>query len=150
MAILNSLKFVTVTRSNRLSEVEKRRLKLSDRLDDQIECVRSKLKNQFFTKSKQVWKANEDGKDELVTVSRVIKPWWWIDLKGQVFFPLKYGTQPIEFVKGKSVFQVDNLDELLKTLIDLKRAVLDGELDLNLKLAGSQSLLGSKKKSESA
>jgi len=139
MAILSSLKFVTVSRSSRLNEVEKRRLKLSDRLEDQIDCVKSKLNNQFFTKSKQVWRANESGADELVTVSRVIKPWWWTDLRGQIFFPLKYGTQPIEFVKGKSVFQVDNLEELLKSLIELKRAVLDGELDSNLKFAGSQS-----------
>jgi hypothetical protein len=139
MAILSSLKFVTVTRSSRLNEVEKRRLKLSDRLEDQIDCVKSKLNNQFFTKSKQVWRANESGADELVAVSRVIKPWWWTDLRGQIFFPLKYGTQPIEFVKGKSVFQVDNLEELLKSLIELKRAVLEGELDVQLTIVARAS-----------
>ena len=139
MAILSSLKFVTVTRSSRLNEVEKRRLKLSDRLEDQTDCVKCKLNNQFFTKSKQVWRANESGADELVTVSRVIKPWWWTDLRGQIFFPLKYGTQPIEFVKGKSVFQVDNLEELLKSLIELKRAVLEGELDVQLTIVARAS-----------
>ena len=60
-------------------------------------------------------------------------------MSSQIFFPLKYGTQPIEFVKGKSVFQVDNLEELLKSLIELKRAVLEGELDVQLTIVARAS-----------
>jgi hypothetical protein len=63
MSILNELHLVTAKRTSRISEVEKRRLKLSDRLNDQIECVNAKLNNKFFTKSKQVWRSNEQGNE---------------------------------------------------------------------------------------
>ena len=145
MSILNELHLVTAKRTSRISEVEKRRLKLSDRLNDQIECVNAKLNNKFFTKSKQVWRSNEQGNEELVTVSRVIKPWWWSDVKGQVYFPVKYGSQALELVKGKSVIQVENLSELFKKLESLRNAVLNGELDSQLTHVINQSSVRFKK-----
>jgi hypothetical protein len=52
---------------------------------------------------------------------------------------VKYGSQALELVKGKSVIQVENLSELFKKLESLRNAVLNGELDSQLTHVINQS-----------
>jgi hypothetical protein len=136
MAILGSLKLVTATRLNRLTDTERRRLKLVDKLDDQIKCIEAASKNEAFMKSRKAWRTNDDGQDEHVTITRSVRPWWWQDIKGQLFIAIKYGTQPMELAKGKTAIQVSSLDELSKVMSSIKQAVLMGELDTQLDQAG--------------
>ena len=141
MAILGSLKLVSATRLSRLSDTEKRRLKLVDKLDDQIKCIEATLKNEVYIKSKKAWRTNDDGQDEQVTITRSVRPWWWQDIKGQIFIAIKYGTQPMELAKGKSAIQVSSLDELAKVLTSIRQAVLIGELDAQLDQAGLKTAI---------
>ncbi len=136
MAILASLKLVSATRMTRLTDTERRRLKLVDKLDDQIKCIQAALNNQAYVKSKIAWRTNDEGKDEQVTITRAVRPWWWQDIKGKLFIAIKYGTQPMELSKGKTAIQVDSLDELSKVMSSIRQAVLSGELDTQLDQAG--------------
>lgn len=139
MAILASLKLVSATRMTRLTDTERRRLKLVDKLDDQIKCIQAALNNQVYVKSKIAWRTNDEGKDEQVTITRAVRPWWWQDIKGQLFIAIKYGTQPMELAKGKTAIQVNSLEELVKVMSSIKQAVLVGEFDVQLNLAGQRT-----------
>ena len=46
MAILGNLKLVAASRMHRLSDTERRRLKLVDKLDDQLNCVEAATKSE--------------------------------------------------------------------------------------------------------
>ncbi len=139
MTALANLKLVSAARISRLTDTERRRLKLIDRLDDQIKCIEAAINKQSFTKSKIAWRTDDDGREEQVTISRTIRPWWWQDIKGQFFVAIKYGTQTIELAKGKAAIQATSLDELAKALNTVKQATLSGELDLQLDQAGKKS-----------
>jgi len=136
MAILGNLKLVAASRMHRLSDTERRRLKLVDKLDDQLKCVEAATKSESYTKQKKAWRTNDDGLEEQVTITRTIRPWWWQDIKGNLFVAIKYGTQPIELAKGKTAIQVSSLDELGKVMATIRQAVMAGELDLQLDQAG--------------
>jgi hypothetical protein len=136
MAILGNLKLVAASRMHRLSDTERRRLKLVDKLDDQLKCVEAATKSESYTKQKKAWRTNDDGLEEQVTITRTIQPWWWQDIKGNLFVAIKYGTQPIELAKGKTAIQVSSLDELGKVMATIRQAVMAGELDLQLDQAG--------------
>lgn len=136
MAILGNLKFVNASRVTRLTDTERRRLKLVDKLDDQIKCVEAAIKNQVHTKSKLVWRTNDYGQEEQVTITRTIRPWWWQDIKGLIYVSIKYGTQNLELLKGKGAIQVSSLDELLRIFTTIKQATVAGELDTQLDQAG--------------
>ena len=90
MPLLSSLKLVAATRVSRLTGTERRRLKLLDRIDDQIRCAESQLKNETYVVSRKIWQVDENGKDIQVTVPRKIRSWFWRDLSGQVFISLRY------------------------------------------------------------
>lgn len=132
MSHIASLKLVAASRVNRLTDTERRRLKLLDKLDDQIRSLDAAQKNEIYTKQRRVWRKNDEGHDEQVTITRAIRPWWWSDMKGQIFFALKYGSQPIELAKGKTAIQVPNLDDLVKAFATIRQAVIAGELDPQL------------------
>ena len=132
MTHIASLKLVAASRMNRLTDTERRRLKLLDKLDDQIRCAEASLKNEIYTKQRRVWRKNDEGHDEQVTITRAIRPWWLSDMKGQVFFALKYGSHPIELAKCKTAIQVPSLDDLVKAFGTVRQAVLAGELDPQL------------------
>ena len=136
MAILGNLKLVAASRMHRLSDTERRRLKLVDKLDDQMKCIEAATKSESYTKQKKAWRTNDDGLEEQVTITRTIRPWWWQDIKGNLFVAIKYGTQPIELAKGKTAIQVSSLDELGKVMATIRQAVMAGELDLQLDQAG--------------
>jgi hypothetical protein len=136
MAIITQLKLVAASRATRLSDTERRRLKLADKIDDQLKCAEAAKTNSLHTKSRSVWRMNDEGENVQVTISRNIRPWWWKDIKGQIYLAIKYGSQPLELAKGKAAIQIGNLDELSKTLDSIKQAVLAGELDAQLEQAG--------------
>ena len=139
MTALANLKLVSATRISRLTDTERRRLKLVDRLDEQIKCIDAAINKQSYTKSKLAWRTNDDGHEEQVTITRTIRPWWWQDIKGQFFVAIKYGTQTIELAKGKAAIQASSLEELGKALNSVKQATLSGELDSVLDQAGLKS-----------
>jgi len=139
MSHIASLKLVAASRMNRLTDTERRRLKLLDKLDDQIRSLEASMKNEIFAKQRRVWRKNDDGQDEQVTITRTIRPWWWSDMKGQIFFALKYGSHPIELAKGKTAIQVPTMDDLLKAFSTVRQAVIAGELDPQLDQASMKT-----------
>jgi hypothetical protein len=139
MSHIASLKLVAASRMSRLTDTERRRLKLLDKLDDQIRSLEASLKNETFAKQRRVWRKNDEGHDEQVTITRTVRPWWWSDMKGQIFFALKYGSHPIELAKGKTAIQVPTMDDLLKAFGTVRQAVIAGELDPQLDQASMKT-----------
>ena len=134
-----SLKLVAASRVNRLTDTVRRRLKLLYKLYDQILCAEEILKNEIYTKQRRVWRKNDEGQDEQVTITRAIRPWWWTDIKGQIFIALKYGSHSIELAKGKTAIQVPTMDDLLKAFATVRQAVMAGELDTLLDQASMKT-----------
>lgn len=59
---------------------------------------------------------------------RVSREQFWTD-SGSIFFQLRYGKQPLELEKGKSVLKAPNFDDLVAQLDELKTITVAGGLD---------------------
>jgi hypothetical protein len=59
---------------------------------------------------------------------RVSREQFWTD-SGSIFFQLRYGKQPLELEKGKSVLKAATFDDLVAQLDELKTITVAGGLD---------------------
>ena len=69
---------------------------------------------------------------ERMTVEAVkrVKEWFWISDSGKINLAIKYGAKTLSLnKKGANAIEIANGEELINTLIDLKSATLNGELD---------------------
>ena len=62
-------------------------------------------------------------------VPKRVRPWWFVAEDGTVCINIRYGTKPLEIVKGKTGIVVKSADDVIRTLELVKQAVTDGELD---------------------
>lgn len=61
---------------------------------------------------------------------RKIKEWFWTNDAGKINLAIKYGAKGLPLnKKGANAVEVSTVDELIKTLVELKTATLNGELD---------------------
>ena len=102
----SSISLVSVQRPVANTPILQRRNKFLASIDQQIAKIR----------------LYKDGK-------RISREQFWVDPSGPVFFQLRYGKQPLELQKGKSVLKALNFDDLEAQLNDVKKIALAGDLD---------------------
>lgn len=125
---LKSLTFAQLPKLSSTDPVVHRRNKLIVRLRDQI----SLANDPNFTITRSKWIADEHGVKQLREVRRKVKPWWRQDAAGNVILAVHYGSQKIEFEKGKAAIAVGKKEKLVPTLETLVEAASCGELDTAL------------------
>lgn len=134
MGILQELKLTNVQRTVRLSPVLHRRQKLVDKLHEQIMLAKAMAEGkQYEVAVTRRIKNLETGAVTKVEGVRNVKSWWFVADNGKAMFQVKYGTKVLELAKGKSSIEIASPDKLIPTIELLKKAVLDGELDGQIK-----------------
>ena len=125
MSTLKTLNLTALPKHSSSDPVVSRRAKLLKQLEQQLALA----KNPLFVATAQKWRKDEAGNKQLVEKQKRVKKWWFVDLLGNCFFVVRYGTKIIEIEKGKgaiAIGDIANLDKTIETLID---AVRSGEFD---------------------
>jgi hypothetical protein len=125
---MNALKALNIVALPKLSNSDpamKRRVKLLTQLEQQLELA----KNPSFVVVTQKWRKGEDGGKRLVEKQKRVKKWWVVDMMGNCFFTVRYGSKLLELDKGKSAINVGDKDNLVAVIEAVMEAIRAGELD---------------------
>lgn len=143
---MNALKALNIVALPKLSNSDpamKRRAKLLVQLEQQLELA----KNPSFVVLTEKWRKQEDGSKQLIEKQKRVKKWWVVDMMGNCFFTVRYGSKLLEFEKGKSAINVGDKENLVTVIEAVITAVRGGELDAVL---GGVQRVGQKPKAKAA
>jgi hypothetical protein len=108
-----------------------RRNKLVAKLHEQIELCEAQREGRIYAPKKfKAYKNKQSGERMTVEVVKRVKEWFWIGENGKINLAVKYGAKTLPLnKKGANAIELASGEELIKTLMDLKTATLNGELD---------------------
>ena len=130
MSGLSALKLVQAKREKGNSPQFVRRLKLSSKLDEQIQLAKAQQSGTEFSPIKiRTIKDEATGESLKVEVPKKLKPWWWTDEKGKLCITVRYGARTLEIVEGKNAIETDSIADVITSLQVIRTAVDSGELD---------------------
>ena len=135
-SVLSSLKLISAKRQTSIDPVLFRREKLSKMLDEQILMATAYVFNTEFQATRKKKVRDENGNVKVIEVQKNIKMWWF-KLNNKLALTVRYGNRAIEFSKGKNAIELSDEKTLLTTLEDLKKAVMEGQLDEQLTQASN-------------
>ena len=135
-SILSSLKLISAKRQTSTDPIQFRREKLSKLLDEQILMATAYVFNTEFQATRKKKVRDENGNVKVIEVQKNIKIWWF-KLNNKLALTVRYGNRAIEFSKGKNAIELSDEKSLLTTLEDLKKAVMEGQLDDQLTQASN-------------
>lgn len=125
---MSTLKALNITALPKLSSndpILKRRAKLLAQLEQQLALAKDPL----FIVTTQKWRKQDDGSKLLVEKQKRVKKWWVVDVLGNCFFTVRYGTKLIELEKGKAAIAVGDKASLIGVIEAVITATRSGELD---------------------
>jgi hypothetical protein len=125
MSMLKALNIVALPKLSKNDPTLQRRIKLLTQLEQQRELAADA---NFVVLTKK-WVRQEDGSKALVDRQKRVKKWWVVDMMGNCFFTVRYGSKLIEIEKGKSAIAVGSKDNLLAVIEAVVAAVKSGEFD---------------------
>lgn len=79
--------------------------------------------------TKLIWAADESGVQQRREVAKRIKRWWVENIDGTAQLTIRYGSKPLELVKGKNAIECESVSVIATILEAVKQAVIDGEFD---------------------
>jgi len=125
---LSSLKITNVVRQITTNTNEFRKNKLLKKLDEQISLATAQKNGELFTVKRMKDVKDENGNSTQIEVQKRVSPWFWTD-NNKTYVQIRYGTRVLELQKGKNTIECASSEDLVKTLIVVKTAVANGELD---------------------
>ena len=128
MAPLKTLRFKSIERNRRESEVIARRGKLILRLEEQQKVLEHHVKGEQYTVNRPKWMRNNHGERVLVQKQRVIRPWFF-ERDGGYYLQVKYGTRILSVDGVHNAIFVAAISDLSGVLSELIAATESGELD---------------------
>jgi hypothetical protein len=130
MAVLSKIKTSKAVRQDNHSPVMRRREKLIEKLNEQIQGAEALIQNKVFQPTKTITKRNADGVDERVQQPKRFRAWYWHDVAGVWHTEVRYGAKVLKLnSKGDTAITVGNKEALPTTLQLVIDAVYEGELD---------------------
>ena len=136
MSALDKLNLVADTKQRHLPMIQVKRNKLSSRLWEQLMLAKGQVDGKPFVVTKfRSFTDRETGLRKQMGVPKRLKPWWFVNTDGKVCFSVRYGSHVLELAKGKMSVQVDSAADLVKAIEQLKQAVEEGELDMQIQHA---------------
>jgi ribonuclease HI len=135
-AILSSLKLVTAKRQSQNDPTESRRLKLSNKLKEQLALATALKNNETYVCKRLRSVTDSEGVRQTIEVSKKVRQWWFVQ-NNKVCVQIRYGSKVVALsAKGdKNSVEVSNADELIDVLKKLEHAVTSGELDSQIEVA---------------
>jgi len=125
MTALDTLNFFAFNPLQNNNPIAVRRCKLMAKIDEQIQLAT----NKDFTPTQHKWVTDEDASQRKVEVAKHVKRWWTASVDGKINLVVRYGSKPLEFVKGKNVIELATEAEVADTLRKVREAAELGELD---------------------
>ena len=145
MSALDKLNLVADTKQRHLPMIQVKRNKLASRLWEQLMLAKGQVDGKPFVVTKfRSFTDRETGLRKQMEVPKRLKPWWFVNADGKVCFSVRYGSHVLELAKGKMSVQVDSAADLVKAIEQLKQAVEEGELDLQIERASKDLSKGFK------
>ena len=132
MGHLENLKIVAQQHKRSQSKTEHRRIKLLEKLDEQLAMVEALIDGEIYTKTKTAYVKNDDGQRVLVEKQKRVRPWYWMSGAGGCFFQVWYGSKIIELKPGMTAVQVSKREDLPAVIRSVIDAVRFGELDVQI------------------
>lgn len=133
MSGLNALKFVVTKRQQGSNPAHAKRLKLSNKIGEQIQMAKALQSGTEFIPTKiRTVRDDETGEMRKVALPKRMKPWWWQSESGKMCITVRYGARTMEVVEGKNAIETDNIAGVITTLEVLRSAVDAGELDARI------------------
>ncbi|MFC0117783.1 DUF6641 family protein [Pseudoalteromonas xiamenensis] len=119
-SILSTLKAVSRPEKSTTPEA-KRRDKLINRLQIQLEMATALVNGESYTCYKEKWQKNEEtGQQEKVKVAKKVSPWFYAK-GGKYYLEVRYANKPLELSKGHHAIEVgdkEHLPMVIQTVID--------------------------------
>jgi hypothetical protein len=125
MSVIASLKLVEFKPQNAQGRIFVRRRKLVEKIEQQIKLAA----DPSYAPTKLIWAADESGVQQRREVSKRIKRWWVENIDGSAQLTIRYGSKPLEIVKGKNAIECENVSVIASILGSVRQAVIDGEFD---------------------
>jgi hypothetical protein len=130
MTSLSALKFTTAKKPSQVSPVQMRRMKIRNRIDEQIKLAQAMQAGEVYQPNRTRTTKNAlTGERISVVTAKRLSPWWFVLDNGKIGLSVRYGAYTLELSKGRYTIEISNMEQLLPTLQVLRKAVDDGELD---------------------
>jgi len=130
MSGLSALKFVASKQQQGSSPKHARRLKLSNKLHEQIQMAKAiQAGTEFVPVKIRSVRDQETGETRKLEIPKRLKPWWWASENGKMCITVRYGARTLEVIEGKNAIETENIAGVITTLEVLRTAVDAGELD---------------------
>ena len=102
MTVLDTLNFVAFNPLQNNSTIADRRRKLTAKIDEQMQLA----SDEDYTPTQHKWVTDDEGKQIKVEVAKRVKRWWTASVDGKINLVVRYGSNPLEFSKGKNVIEL--------------------------------------------
>ena len=133
MSGLGALKFVASKPQHGNSPKHARRLKLSNKIQEQLQMAKAiQAGTEFVPVKIRNVIDQETGESRKLEVPKRLKPWWWPSENGKMCITVRYGARTLEVIEGKNAIETDNIAGVITTLEVLRTAVDAGELDARI------------------
>lgn len=130
--LLSSLKVIDRPKIEPKPPILGKRMKLIERLDEQLAMVQCMLAGEPFEAFKEkVVKHPETGERQTIRKRKAVRPWYY-DANEHYYFEIKVGLKSMELEKGKTAIDVGPKDKLLDVIGTIIKAVEKGELDTHI------------------
>jgi hypothetical protein len=151
MSGLSALKFVASKPQQGNSPKHARRLKLSNKLHEQIQMAKAvQFGTEFLPVKIRTIKDEVTGETSKVEIPKRLKPWWWLSENGKMCLTVRYGARTLEVVEGKNAIETENIAGVITTLEVLRTAVDAGELDARIEAVSGLVKAGFEKETASS
>ena len=125
MSVIASLKLVEFKPQNAQGRIFVRRRKLVEKIEQQIKLAA----DPSYAPTKLIWAADDSGVQQRREVAKRIKRWWVENIDGSAQLTIRYGSKPLEIVRGKNAIECESVSVIASILETVKQAVIDGEFD---------------------
>jgi hypothetical protein len=130
MAVLSKIKTSKAVKQDNHSPVMRRREKLIEKLNEQIQGAEALVDNKVYQPTKTVFITNAEGNSERQQKPKRFRAWYWHDVAGIWHTEVRYGAKPLKLNgKGDTAITVGEKEALPPTLQLVIDAVNAGELD---------------------
>lgn len=141
MTLLKTLKLVSAAKIDLKDKQKSKRRKLAEKIQQQMDIATAELKNESYIAytTKKV-RDNETGEIKTVSSEKRLRTWYWMTGKGTLQLSIKYGSATLMLdAKSKlNAVECADLNAVVDALKLIKEAVLNGELDDELNVAGTK------------
>ena len=139
MSVLAGLKVANTSRRDANNSTQRRRAKLVEKLEEQLQGAEALISGMSFQTTKRITQTNQDGEVDRVTVPKRFRAWYWHDISGVWFLEVRYGARALKLNKsGATSIVVGERDKLVDTIRTVIEAVRAGELDAAIEEAAKR------------